>query len=114
MIVKNFLETEGDMQQSHQGEGLVSNVKLFSQEAIEAEPMTSIVDITRCAGCLLCRQVCPFQAIEAETLRDGRTVASINESICKGCGICVVACRPGAIKLRGFDDQQVLAEVMTL
>jgi len=89
-------------------------LKLFSQEAIEAEPMTSIVDIAHCAGCLLCRQVCPFQAIEAETLRDGRTVASINESMCKGCGICVVACRPGAIKLRGFDDQQVLAEVMTL
>ena len=89
-------------------------LKLFSQESIEAEPMTSIVDITKCAGCLLCRQVCPFQAIEAETLRDGRTVASINESICKGCGICVVACRPGAIKLRGFGDQQVLAEVMAL
>jgi len=89
-------------------------LKLFSQEAIEAEPMTSIVDIARCAGCLLCRQVCPFQAIEAETLRDGRTVASINESLCKGCGICVVACRPGAIKLRGFGDQQVLAEVMAL
>ena len=35
MIVKNFLETEGDMQQSHQGEGLVSNVKLFSQEEFE-------------------------------------------------------------------------------
>jgi heterodisulfide reductase subunit A len=89
-------------------------LKLFSQEAIEAEPMTSIVDIARCTGCLLCRQVCPFQAIEAETLRDGRTVASINESLCKGCGICVVACRPGAIKLRGFSDQQVLAEVMAL
>jgi heterodisulfide reductase subunit A len=89
-------------------------LKLFSQESIEAEPMTSIVDIAKCAGCLLCRQVCPFQAIEAETLRDGRTVASINESICKGCGICVVACRPGAIKLRGFGDQQVLAEVMAL
>jgi len=89
-------------------------LKLFSQESIEAEPMTSIVDIARCAGCLLCRQVCPFQAIEAESLRDGRTVASINESLCKGCGICVVACRPGAIKLRGFDDQQILAEVMAL
>ena len=89
-------------------------LKLFSQESIEAEPMTSIVDIARCTGCLLCRQVCPFQAIEAETLRDGRTVASINESLCKGCGICVVACRPGAIKLRGFSDQQILAEVMAL
>jgi heterodisulfide reductase subunit A len=89
-------------------------LKLFSQESIEAEPMTSIVDITRCTGCLLCQQVCPFQAIEAETLRDGRVVASINESLCKGCGICVAACRPGAIKLRGFSDQQILAEVMAL
>ena len=89
-------------------------LKLFSQESIEAEPMTSIVDIARCTGCLLCRQVCPFQAIEAETLRDGRTVASINESLCKGCGICVAACRPGAINLRGFSDQQILAEVMAL
>ncbi len=89
-------------------------LKLFSQESIEAEPMTSIVDIAQCTGCLLCQQVCPFQAIEAETLRDGRTVASINESLCKGCGICVAACRPGAIKLRGFSDQQILAEVMAL
>lgn len=89
-------------------------LKLFSQESIEAEPMTSIVDIARCSGCLLCRQVCPFHAIEAEALRDGRTVASINESLCKGCGICVAACRPGAIRLRGFSDQQILAEVMAL
>jgi len=89
-------------------------LKLFSQDTIEAEPMTSVVDTARCSGCLLCRQVCPFNAIEAETLRDGRVVASINESLCEGCGICVVACRPGAIKLRGFSDQQILAEVMAL
>lgn len=89
-------------------------LKLFSHDVIDAEPMTSIVDISRCSGCLLCRQVCPFTAIEAETLKDGRVVASINESLCKGCGVCVAACRPGAIKLRGFSDQQLLAEVMAL
>jgi len=89
-------------------------LELFSHDAIDAEPMTSLVDTARCSGCLLCRQVCPFKAIEAETLRDGRVVVSINESLCKGCGVCVVACRPGAIKLRGFSDEQLLAEVMAL
>ena len=74
-------------------------LKLFSQESIEAEPMTSIVDIARCTGCLLCRQVCPFQAIEAEILRDGRTVATINESLCKGCGICATECPRKAINM---------------
>jgi len=98
-----------------EGSAAASNVlTLFSQDAIDAEPMTSVVDVTKCTGCLLCQQVCPFQAVETETLRDGRTVSSINESVCKGCGICVAACRPGAIKLRGFSDQQILAEVMAL
>jgi heterodisulfide reductase subunit A len=98
-----------------QGGAAAENVlKLFSQDFIDAEPMTSIVDTARCSGCQLCIQVCPFKAIEAETLRDGRTIASINETLCKGCGICVTACRPGAIKLRGFSDQQLLAEVMAL
>lgn len=98
-----------------QGGAAAENIlKLFSQDVIYAEPMTSIVDTTRCSGCQLCLQVCPVKAIEAETLRDGRTVASINETLCKGCGICVTACRPGAIKLRGFSNQQLLAEVMAL
>lgn len=98
-----------------QGGAAAENIlKLFSQDVIYAEPMTSIVDTTRCSGCQLCLQVCPVKAIETETLRDGRTVASINETLCKGCGICVAACRPGAIKLRGFSNQQLLAEVMAL
>jgi len=98
-----------------QGAAAAENIlKLFSQDVIDAEPMTSIVDTTRCSGCQWCLQVCPFKAIVAETLRDGRTVASINETLCKGCGICVTACRPGAIKLRGFSNQQLLAEVMAL
>ncbi|GAI61576.1 unnamed protein product, partial [marine sediment metagenome] len=32
-------------------------LKLFSQDTIESEPMASVVDIARCSGCLLCRQV---------------------------------------------------------
>ena len=98
-----------------QGGAAAENVlKLFSQDVIDAEPMTAIVDTARCSGCQLCLQVCPFTAIKTETLRDRRVVASINETLCKGCGLCVTACRPGAIKLRGFSSQQLLAEVMAL
>jgi len=89
-------------------------VALLSQDVLTTDPIAAEVRTMVCSGCLLCRQICPFNAIDAEVLRDGRTVASINESLCKGCGLCVAACRPGAVNLRGFTDQQLLAEVMSL
>ncbi|HWR71028.1 MAG TPA: 4Fe-4S binding protein, partial [Dehalococcoidia bacterium] len=60
------------------------------------------------------QEVCPFSAIESQKLRDGRTVSATNESLCKGCGLCVAACRFGAANLRGFTQQQLLAEVVSL
>jgi heterodisulfide reductase subunit A len=35
----------------------------------------------------------------------------VNESLCKGCGLCVAGCRFGAANLRGFTQQQLLAEL---
>lgn len=87
---------------------------LFSQDVLTTDPMTAVVDPMKCVGCLMCVEVCPFHAPEPQTTRDGRTISAINESLCKGCGLCVVACRPGAISLRGFTDQQLLAEVYSL
>jgi heterodisulfide reductase subunit A len=87
---------------------------LFSQDTLTSEPMIAAVDATRCVGCLLCLEVCPFNAIDSQTTRDGRTIAVVNESLCKGCGLCVTACRCGAANLRGFTQQQLLAEVTAL
>ena len=42
------------------------------------------------------------------------TVAEVNETLCKGCGLCVAACRGKAVSLRGFDDRQLLAEMEAL
>ncbi len=92
----------------------VKAVALFSQDSIAVSPMTALVDPLKCVGCLVCVEVCPFNAAEAQLARDGRTIAAINEGLCKGCGLCVAACRPGAINLRGFTDQQLLAEVTEL
>jgi heterodisulfide reductase subunit A len=89
-------------------------VALFSQDTLSSDPMTATIDAMRCIGCLLCIEACPFNAIDSQLTRDGRTVAVVNESLCKGCGLCVATCRPGAANLRGFTQQQLLAEVMAL
>ena len=98
-----------------QGSGAAAKViSLFARPALTTEPLTAFVDPTRCTGCFSCQRVCPFGAIEEETTRDKRTVASVNESVCKGCGLCVAACPGGVVNLRGFSDQQILAEVLAL
>ena len=51
------------------------------------------------------RLVLPFQF---------QTVAEVNETLCKGCGLCVAACRGKAISLRGYNDRQLLAELGAL
>ena len=87
---------------------------LFSPDYLTTDPMVSVVDAVKCSGCLLCYQACPFTAIDTQVTRDGRTVAVVNESVCKGCGLCVAGCRFGAANLRGFSQQQLLAEVTAL
>ncbi|MEM2988672.1 MAG: CoB--CoM heterodisulfide reductase iron-sulfur subunit A family protein [Candidatus Bathyarchaeia archaeon] len=88
-------------------------IGLLAQDSILSEPMTAIVDMAKCSGCMLCEEVCPFDAIEPQVVR-GRRVARVSEELCKGCGSCAAACRSGAINLRGFTHQQLLAEVEAL
>jgi len=94
--------------------GAARILALISKGTLTSDPMTATVDGMRCIGCLLCIEVCPFSAIDSQITADGRTVAVVNESLCKGCGLCVATCRPGAANLRGFTQQQLLAEVMAL
>jgi heterodisulfide reductase subunit A len=94
--------------------GAARILALISKGTLTSDPMVATVDAIRCIGCLLCAEVCPFSAIDSQTTADGRTVAVVNESLCKGCGLCVSTCRPGAANLRGFTQQQLLAEVMAL
>jgi len=99
---------------AHGGAAAAKAVALLSQDSLTTDPLTALVDQMKCVGCFACKEVCPFNAIEEQVTRDGRTISSVNESLCKGCGLCIVACRPGAINLRGFTNQQLLSEVLTL
>ena len=75
-----------------------------------------------CSGCKTCAHVCPYGAISYETkqvitltgTRENRTVAVVNEALCQGCGACTVACPSTAMDLKGFTNQQILAEVDAL
>jgi heterodisulfide reductase subunit A len=87
---------------------------LLSQPTMLGEAMISAVSQARCTGCFTCEQVCPYNAVERVTLRDGRQVAQINEGLCKGCGVCATACPGKVINLRGFSDQALLAQMNAL
>lgn len=56
------------------------------------------VDEAQCRGDWACMKWCPVDAIEHTTSEDGRPVARIVKSTCIGCGECLSACRPGAIR----------------
>jgi heterodisulfide reductase subunit A len=92
---------------------------MFARETLESEPVVAEVDEKSCVGCLNCVRVCPFKAIDEKTLEHPKTgekriVASVNEAVCEGCGTCTAACPSGCISLKGFTDDQILAELDVL
>ncbi|MBW2086532.1 MAG: CoB--CoM heterodisulfide reductase iron-sulfur subunit A family protein, partial [Deltaproteobacteria bacterium] len=69
----------------------------------------TVVEINqvRCTGCMVCIEVCPFNAIEL----DENEKAVANEALCKGCGTCVSSCRSGAPSLKGFTNADIFAQI---
>jgi heterodisulfide reductase subunit A len=103
------------------GAAAVKVCGLFSKSELATQPMVSEVNPLRCSGCGLCVPICPYKAISLQTVPDRgsggkieRQVAFVNEVLCQGCGACVCACRPGALNLKGFTDDQLVAEVDAL
>jgi heterodisulfide reductase subunit A len=94
-------------------------VDLFSKPHLLSEPMIACVDEQNCVACLLCKEVCPFSAIEAAeaidpATRKPRATARVNSGLCHGCGTCVAACRSASIRLFGFSDDQILLQLDSL
>jgi heterodisulfide reductase subunit A2 len=82
-------------------------VTLLTSPKLQVGGVVAEVYAPRCAGCGICAEVCPYQAISLN--QDG--VAVVTEALCKGCGTCVASCRPGAAQLRGFNNAEVFAQI---
>ena len=81
---------------------------VLSKGMVEAGGLVSSVNPLRCSTCGVCMQICPYKAIELDVEKNK---AVINPALCKGCGACVSSCICGAITIKGFSDEQVLAMI---
>ncbi len=89
---------------------LLARKKIYSSgEVAEIEPAI-------CSSCGVCVSVCPYSAPSfidaAARMHAGK--AQINPVLCKGCGLCVASCRSGAIHHKGFDNDQVFAQIFAI
>ena len=79
---------------------------LMSRGEAEIEPITAEINEDLCSRCLMCAGMCPFNALVVN-----ERAVKVIETSCKGCGTCSVACPTGAIQMRHFNDDQILAEI---
>ena len=94
------------LSQAH-GTASRATIPLFAGR-VKIEPITSVVDVSFCAGCGLCEQICEFRALKMDPYRK---VMTVNEALCKGCGACNATCPSGAISLRHYKTEQIIAEI---
>jgi len=81
---------------------------ILSIDKIKVSGIVSHIIPELCSGCYGCINVCPYGAISynAEI-----KVAEVNPALCKGCGACAAACPSEAPVLKGFDNNQLYAQI---
>ena len=84
---------------------------VLSQEEMWGEGAIAQVNETRCTGCSVCEEVCPFHAVEVSSETG---VAVVNSALCKGCGLCAASCRSGALDVMGNNEEQVFSLLLAV
>jgi heterodisulfide reductase subunit A len=91
-------------------------ITLLSKETINTSGTVAETEPAICSSCGVCVSICPYAApsfIDADArMHAGK--AQINPVLCKGCGLCVASCRSGAIHLKGFDNDQIFAQIFSM
>jgi heterodisulfide reductase subunit A-like polyferredoxin len=83
---------------------------LLSHDTITVGGMVATVDPEKCAVCLNCVRVCPYDV----PFINEDSVAQIDAARCQGCGSCAAECPGKAIQLQHSTDRQILAKAEAL
>jgi len=94
---------------AHANAAAAEVLSLLSRGKVAIEPLVAQIDSKRCSACLVCISLCPYKAMNLNG--KGENVVEVNEVLCKGCGACAAGCPAGAISIRHFTDQQILAQI---
>jgi heterodisulfide reductase subunit A len=95
-----------------QGQAAASRaVTLLARETVSVSGMVAQVNPLYCSSCGVCVDICPYSA--PSQIEEGPFTgrAEVNPALCKGCGLCVASCRSGAINLKGFGTDQIMAMI---
>jgi heterodisulfide reductase subunit A len=77
---------------------------------VKAGAVKASVNTEICVNCDACVVSCVFNAIEASPFGLPRVI----EANCKGCGVCASECPMGAMQLKQFKDDQIIAAIEAL
>ncbi|MBD3407925.1 MAG: hydrogenase iron-sulfur subunit [Candidatus Lokiarchaeota archaeon] len=95
-----------------QGRGAAARALIPLARGIRrAEAIVSVVDPEVCVGCGTCEINCAYNAIEVVPGDGSHDYAVPNPVLCQGCGKCAAGCPAGAITMKHFTDDQILAQV---
>jgi heterodisulfide reductase subunit A-like polyferredoxin len=83
---------------------------VLSKNEIQVGGIVSVIDQEKCAACLSCVRVCPYNVPVINT----EGAAEIEIAKCQGCGICASECPAKAITLQHFTDDQIISKAEAL
>ncbi len=86
-------------------------VRLLARENISVSGTVAQTNPLYCSSCGICVSICPYSAPNFIEKGPFTGRAEINPVLCKGCGLCVASCRSGAINLKGFGTDQIMAMI---
>ncbi|MBW2060315.1 MAG: CoB--CoM heterodisulfide reductase iron-sulfur subunit A family protein [Deltaproteobacteria bacterium] len=93
---------------SHASGAAAKALALATRGTVTVSPATAWIDPDICSGCLTCRELCVYSAIEFDEYRG---VCVVNETVCKGCGSCAAFCPSNAAQIKHFTEKQIFAEI---